>query len=102
SAAATPASGLIAVCGGGRSLPAAPPPALQPSAASVAIVSARAARAIAGTLPHRTGPPLLRLLLLLAGQDVHQLADDAEHDLVGAAADRHEPRVAVRARRDVV
>src|SRR5690348_10044950 len=29
--------------------------------------------------------------LLLAGQDAHQLADDAEHDLVRAAADREDP-----------
>src|SRR5512146_552367 len=44
----------------------------------------------------------LRLLLLLAREDSHQLADDTEHDLVGATADREQPRVAIRARRDVL
>lgn len=35
-------------------------------------------------------------------QDAHQLADDAQHDFVGTAADRHQAYVAIGARHRVV
>ena len=41
--------------------------------------------------------PLLAPLLRLR-QRPHDLADDAEHDLVHAAPDRHQPQVAVQPR----
>src|SRR5690606_14306912 len=40
--------------------------------------------------------------LLLARQDAHQLADDAQHDFVGAAAEGHQAGIAVGAGNVVV
>src|SRR5688572_32329308 len=47
-------------------------------------------------------PQPRELLLRLAREDVHELGDDAEHDLVRAAADREEAAVAIGLRRGVV
>ena len=38
------------------------------------------------------------LFLLIVWEHVGELADDAEHDLVHAAPDRHQPQVAVQPR----
>src|SRR6185312_7228501 len=67
-----------------RPASAPPPPAALPAAQNDARWSSRPPRRLvvgARRLPGR--------------QRAHQLADDRQHDLVGAAADRHEPAVAV-------
>src|SRR5450755_3639215 len=73
-------SGTPASVGAGAGSPSA--------SAEGAIARSRATTTIA-----RTSTELLGLLLL-AWEDAHQLADDTEHDLIRATADRQKSRVA--------